>query len=158
MNIRKEWVPGRAHGRRQALIGAGAMAASLAAPAVLAQGKVKSGTVEIEQVQVAFIGSGNVGGGTLQFQGRSYRFSVGGLGVGGFGVSKMEATGDVYDMRSVSQFPGAYGQARYGFAAGDQGNGQLWLQNPAGVLINLRTRRTGLALSLGVDAVYISFK
>jgi hypothetical protein len=145
-------------GRRRALVGTAAAAASFAAAPLLAQERVKAGTIEIEQVQVAFIGSGNVGGGTLHFQGRSHRFSVGGLGVGGFGFSRMEATGDVYNMRELSQFPGAYGQARYGFAAGDEGNGQLWLQNPAGVLINLRTRRAGLALSLGVDAVYISFK
>ena len=56
---------------------------------------MKSGTVSIEQLQVAFIGSGGAGEGTLHFHGKSYRFSVGGLGVGGFGVSKMEATGDV---------------------------------------------------------------
>ena len=88
-------------GRRQTLVGvAGTM---LAAPAV-AQQRVKSGTVYIEQVQVAFIGSGNVGSGTLHFHGRSYRFSVGGLGVGGFGISKMEASGDVYDLKELRQF------------------------------------------------------
>jgi hypothetical protein len=38
--------------------------------AAAAQERVKSGTVEIEQVQVAFIGSGNVGGGTLHFPGK----------------------------------------------------------------------------------------
>ncbi len=123
-----------------------------------AQERVKSGTVEIEQVQVAFIGSGNVGGGTLHFQGKSYRFTVGGLGVGGFGVSKMQATGDVYNLRELKQFPGAYGQARYGMAAGDKGSGEMWLENPHGVSISLRTKRTGLALSLGADAVYIDFK
>ncbi len=58
----------------------------LAAPAI-AQQRVKSGTVNIEQVQVAF-GSGNVGSGTLHYEGSNYRFSVGGLGVGGFGVSQ----------------------------------------------------------------------
>jgi len=126
--------------------------------AASAQQGVKSGTVEIEQVQVAFIGSGNVGGGTLHYEGRSYRFSIGGLGVGGFGFSKMQAYGDVYDLRELRQFPGAYGQARYGMAAGDMGSGQMWLENPNGVRINLRTRRTGLALSLGADAVYIDFK
>ncbi|HEY4167567.1 MAG TPA: hypothetical protein VGM96_12360, partial [Reyranella sp.] len=68
---------------------------------------MKTGTVDIEQVQVAFIGSGNLGGGTLQFQGKSYRFTVGGLGIGGFGVSKMQATGDVYNMKELRQFPGA---------------------------------------------------
>lgn len=124
----------------------------------LAQERTKSGTVEIEQVQVAFIGSGNLGGGTLQFQGKSYRFTVGGLGIGGFGVSKMQATGDVYNMKELRQFVGAYGQARYGVAVADKSSGELWLQNPNGVLISLRARRTGLALSLGADAVIIDFK
>lgn len=142
--------------RRRMLWAAGGLA--LPAPAVLAQGRTKSGTVEIEQVQVAFIGSGNVGGGTLQFHGRSYRFTVGGLGVGGFGFSKMQAYGDVYDLRELRQFPGAYGQARYGTALGDKGSGEMWLENANGVQISLRTRRTGLALSLGADAVYIDFK
>src|SRR5215813_8030331 len=57
----------------------------------------KSGTVTIEQVQIAFIGSGNLGGGRLQFNGRTYDFTVGGLGIGGFGISKMRATGAVYN-------------------------------------------------------------
>jgi hypothetical protein len=129
----------------------------LALPA-RAQQRVKTGTVEIEQVQVAFIGSGNLGGGTLQFQGKSYRFTVGGLGIGGIGVSKMQATGDVYNMKELRQFPGAYGQARYGFALADKSSGELWLENTNGVLLNLKAKRTGLALSLGADAVVIDFK
>jgi hypothetical protein len=129
----------------------------LCAPA-RAQERVKTGTVEIEQVQVAFIGSGNLGGGTLQFEGKSYKFTIGGLGVGGFGVSKMQATGDVFNMRELKQFPGAYGQARYGAVAGNKSTGELWLQNPNGVLIGLKARRTGLALSLGADAIVIDFK
>lgn len=141
-------------GRRTVLGGA----AALWALPTRAQERVKTGTVEIEQVQVAFIGSGNVGGGTLNFQGKSYRFTVGGLGIGGFGVSKMQATGDVYNLKELRQFSGAYGQARYGAAAGDKSTGEMWLQNPNGVLISLRARRTGLALSLGADAVYIDFK
>ena len=141
-------------GRRTALAGA----ALLLCPPARAQERVKTGTVEIEQVQVAFIGSGNVGGGTLQFQGKSYRFSIGGLGVGGFGLSKMQATGDVYNLRELRQFKGAYGQARYGAVAGDKSTGQLWLQNTNGVLLSLQARRTGLALSLGADAIIIDFK
>ena len=42
----------------------------------------KSGTVEIEQTQIAFIGSGNLGGGKLYFEGKTYNFTVGGLGIG----------------------------------------------------------------------------
>ena len=143
-------------GRRQALAGV-AGAAIVGGPAS-AQERVKSGTVEIEQVQVAFIGSGNVGGGTLHFHGKSYPFSVGGLGIGGFGISKMQAYGDVYNLRELRQFPGAYGQARYGAVAGDKGGGEMWLENPNGVMISLRARRTGLAVSLGADAVIVDFK
>lgn len=143
--------------RRRLLAGASAGAALAGLP-VRAQQRVKSGTVDIEQVQVAFIGSGGIGGGTLHFQGRSYRFSIGGLGIGGFGVSKLQATGDVFNLHQLNQFPGAYGSARYGAAFGDQGGGQLWLENPHGVILELRARRQGLAVSLGADAVIIDFK
>jgi len=115
----------------------------------------KSGTVRIEQVQIAFIGSGNLGGGTLQFAGKSYDFTVGGLGVGGFGISKMVATGNVYNLTDVAHFPGAYLQGRVGMVVGDASTGKLWLQNSHGVVLELKAEREGLALSLGGDAVYI---
>ena len=52
-----------------------------------------SGSVNIHQVQVAFIGSGAVGGGTLYFRGRSYPFKLGGLGIVGIGISTLDAAG-----------------------------------------------------------------
>ena len=115
----------------------------------------ESGTVHIEQYQVAFIGSGNLGGGTLKYQGKSYKFTIGGLGIGGFGVSKITANGAVYNMKKLSDFAGAYGQARTGFAAADMGGGTLWLENTNGVYMKLASTREGLALALGGDAVYI---
>ena len=143
---------------RRSFVGAGTAGLVIAAAPASAQERVKSGTVDIEQVQVAFIGSGNLGGGTLHFQGKSYHFTVGGLGVGGFGVSKMQATGDVYNLKELRQFPGAYVQGRYGAVAGNKSTGELWLENTNGVIISLRARRTGLAVSLGGDAVIIDFK
>jgi hypothetical protein len=140
---------------RRALVAGGLV---LAVRPTAAQERVKSGTVEIEQMQVAFIGSGNLGSGILNFQGKSYRFTVGGLGYGGFGVSKLQASGEVYNLKELRQFPGAYGQARYGMAAGTKSNGEMWLENPNGVSISLRARRVGLALSMGADAVVIDFK
>ncbi len=115
----------------------------------------KSGTVRIEQVQVAFIGSGNLGGGTLKFGGKSYDFTVGGLGIGGIGLSKITATGTVYNLTELAHFPGAYVQGRYGMAIGDVSTGKLWLKNSHGVVLELQAEREGLALSLGGDAVYI---
>jgi hypothetical protein len=141
----------RRHFARLVLAGCGA---SLI-PSLAAADYVQSGSVTIEQVQIAFIGSGNLGGGTLIFGGRNYDFTVGGLGVGGIGVSKMEAVGTVYNLANVADFPGAYVQARYGLAVGSLSSGELWLQNTRGVALRLKAKRTGLALSLGGDAVYI---
>jgi hypothetical protein len=118
---------------------------------------VRSGTLTIEQVQIAFIGSGNLGGGTLIVDGQKHSFSIGGLGVGGIGVSRMEATGNVYNLKNINDFAGGYVQARYGIAVGSMSTGQLWLQNAKGVVLELKAKRTGLALSLGGDAVYINF-
>lgn len=114
-----------------------------------------SGRVTIKQTQIAFIGSGNLGGGTLDFGGRRYRFSIGGLGVGGFGISQIEAEGTVYNLAKLSDFPGAYAQGRYGMVVGNASTGQLWLANAQGVYLSLNAKRKGLALSLGGDAIYI---
>jgi hypothetical protein len=118
----------------------------------------KSGTIRIEQVQIAFIGSGNLGGGTLQYGGKSYDFTIGGLGIGGFGVSKITATGTIYNLDKLAHFPGAYAQGRYGLAVGEASTGKLWLKNSHGVVMELKADREGLALSLGGDAVYIDLE
>lgn len=115
----------------------------------------KTGAVTIEQVQVAFIGSGNLGGGTLAFKGRNYPFTIGGLGIGGFGISKIKAKGEVYNLAKLSDFAGSYVQFRMGFAAGEVSTGGLWLKNSQGVVLQLEAERVGLALSLGGDAIYV---
>ena len=120
------------------------------------KGKTPDGTVDMEEVQAAYIGSGNAGKGVLTFRGRSYPFLVGGAGIGGIGLSTIDASGEVYNLRDLSQFPGTYGQARYGFAIGTSSAGDLWMQNEQGVILRLNAKRTGLMLSLGGDAVVIS--
>jgi hypothetical protein len=116
---------------------------------------VQSGTITVNQAQVAFIVSGNVGGGTLSFEEKRFDFTIGGLGVGGFGLSSIEATGEIYNLRELSDFEGLYGQARTGIAVGNVSAGGLWLENPAGVYIRLEAKRKGLALSTGADGIYI---
>jgi hypothetical protein len=117
-----------------------------------------TGSVRIDQLSVAFIGSGAVGGGTLKFAGRSYGITVGGLGIGGIGASRLRATGKVYGLRDADDFAGAYVQLREGWAIGNQGKGQLWLRNTKGVTMRLNAQRRGLQLSLGADGVVIGFK
>jgi hypothetical protein len=116
------------------------------------------GRVSINQTQLAFIGSAAVGGGTLFYRGRSYRFTINGLGVGGIGASKINASGDVYQLTRVADLEGVYGQVRLGWALANQGDGRLWLQNDKGVILRLRTKREGLMLAAGADAVRIQLR
>jgi hypothetical protein len=140
--------------RRFAMRLLAALALLIAVPAT-ADDLAAAGTVTISQTQIAFIGSGNLGGGKLTYRGKSYPFTIGGLGIGGFGFSKIEAQGTVYNMKNLSDFAGGYVQGRYGFALGDKSGGELWLRNANGVVLSLKAKREGLALSLGGDAIYI---
>ncbi len=127
-------------------------------PPEVFEGMMPDGMVQMQQIQAAYIGSGSTGTGTLTYQGQTYPFSVSGLGVGGIGVSQIEAQGYVYHLPGVLQFPGTYGQARYGFALGQTSAGDLLLQNPSGVIMRLRAKREGLMLSLGADAMVITMQ
>jgi hypothetical protein len=121
-------------------------------------GLAPDGTIDMHQVQVAYLASGGGGSGTLYYQGAAYPFTVGGVGIGGIGASTISASGEVYKLNSLSQFPGTYGQARYGFAIGTDSAGDLWLQNESGVILHLKAKRKGLMLSLGGDAVVIAMQ
>ena len=117
-----------------------------------------SGTVTMHMFQGALLASGSGGDGSLNFQSRTYPFSIKGGGIGGIGASTIDATGEVYHLNNVSQFPGDYVQGRVGFAVGDASAGDLWLQNDAGVVMRLIAQRSGLMLSLGGDVMVVSMK
>jgi hypothetical protein len=155
----------RNEGSRSRIFRAGATAALVVVAACSQQvklgpeavaGKVPDGTVEMREVQVAYIGSGSEGKGDLFYKGRRYPFTIEGLGVGGIGASSIDAEGEVYNLPDARMFPGTYGQARYGFALGTASGGDLWMQNESGVIMHLKAKRTGLMLSLGGDAMVIS--
>jgi hypothetical protein len=136
-------------------LAAGLMLLFTSSTIVFGQNATPSGTVSIHQTQVAFIGSGTGGGGTLRFGGRNYSFKLGGLGIGGIGVSRIDASGTVYNLNRLQDFNGVYGQARTGWAVGQSGKGEMWLQNSNGVYLRLRAQRKGLSLSLGADGMVI---
>jgi hypothetical protein len=146
MQLRRRWITALA---------AGMMLLFTSSTVTLGQSPKPSGTVTIHQVQVAFIGSGTSGGGTLRFGGRNYPFKLGGLGIGGIGVSRIDASGTVYNLNRLQDFNGVYGQARTGWAVGKSGKGEMWLQNTNGVYLRLYAQRKGLSLSLGADGMVI---
>lgn len=63
-----------------------------------------AGTVRISQLQIALIGFGKIGGGTLTFRGRKHDITVGGLGFGGMGASKLTARGSVNGLKRPEHF------------------------------------------------------
>ena len=124
-------------------------------PGVYAQDKKPSGTVEIDQAQIALILSGKFGGGKLTFQGKTHDFQIGGLGLVGIGVASFKATGEVYDLEKLEDFYGAYFEAQAGGGAGPATIGGQWMINTNGVSMRLQTEQEGLVLSVGANGMNV---
>ena len=140
------------------LIASGASVQAQEDPAVIYAGKTPDATVALDEIQIAYMVMGTLGGGTLHFQGKDYRFKLGGLGVGGAGVDKLKATGEVFGLKNPADFGGEYLDGRIGFAATVKGKGDLWLKNGKGVNMHLKTQLEGLALTLGGDAITVKME
>ena len=114
-----------------------------------------SGTLTIATTSVA-VGLGvNWGTGMLTTRGQRYAFALQGLEVGGVGVAKVQATGQVYHLRQVADFAGTY-VAVGADAAVVQGAGLLTMRNQQGVVINLQSRQQGVKLTAGGEGIRIT--
>lgn len=117
-----------------------------------------SATIEIDAVQVAFMASGNFGKGKLHFKGKTYPIEIGGLGVDGIGISTLEASGGVWNLKNIEDFSGVYGQLRAGLVIADNSVGKIWLANANGVKMSLSAKRKGVMLAIGADGLIIKVK
>jgi hypothetical protein len=138
------------------LIASGASVKAQDDPAQTYAGKTPDATVDLDEIQIAYMVMGTLGGGTLHYQGKDYRFKLGGLGAGGAGVDKLKASGEVFGLKNPADFAGEYLDARIGLAATVKGKGNLWLKNGKGVHMHLKTQLEGLALTLGADAITVT--
>lgn len=117
-----------------------------------------SGTVLIDESQFGLIVGGSTGQGTLTYQGKTYPFEIGGISVGAtIGAAKVRASGKVYNLDNLSQFPGNYTKLDANVAAAD-GKGTLRLSNTSGVIMDLQADTEGLQLNLGVGGVKVTMK
>jgi len=116
-----------------------------------------SGTLTISTTSIA-VGIGvNWGTGILTTHGKRYPFALQGLEVGGLGVSKVRANGQVYHLRQVADFAGTY-VAVGADAAVVQGAGLLTMRNQHGVVINLQSVQQGVKLTAGGEGITIKLK
>ena len=121
---------------------------------------VKTATLTLKGWKVEFIGSAGQSKGELTYQGRTRKFTMTGLGIGGIGISTSEATGVVYNMKSMDDFIGSYTSARSGVTLGDDEfikDRMLWLKNENGVKIKLTTKKAGMELNLGADGTVVKW-
>jgi hypothetical protein len=111
-----------------------------------------SGTVTMTQVFVSGLGAGS---GTLTFRGRTYPFTLTGSLIGLGAISTLQASGEVYKLRDVSQVPGAWIQGTGSLAITAKANGEIWLENRNGVIMRLNAAQAGLTFSQGRYELYI---
>jgi len=117
--------------------------------AIAADAKKPDGSVTIDETQFAFIIGGSVGGGKLTYKGKVHDFKIGGLTAGAnVGISKMSASGEVYDLPDLANFPGTYTKLDVSATVGG-GVGALHLKNEHGVVMKLTSRSKGLQLNAG---------
>jgi hypothetical protein len=128
-----------------------------AATAVAADSPKPSGKVSIESKSIAAGVGVTWGEGKLSFKGKDYPFSIDGLTVVDFGISKASATGDVYNLTDVAKFPGTYVAAEAGFTLAG-GVGGMVLRNQDGVVMHVRSTSKGAKLQLGTSGLSIKLK
>ena len=110
-----------------------------------------SATVSIREWSAAYYGSAASGKGTLYYHG-VHHFSISGVGVGGMGGQKISATGKVYNLNRLADFPGTYHGVSRGLTL-IEGKMHAKLTNQNGVVMYLAAETEGLALLHGSAGV-----
>ena len=110
-----------------------------------------SATVSIHEWSAAYYAQAEAGKGTLYYNGGRHRFTISGGGVGGSGAQKVNATGKVFNLNRLSDFPGTYHGISRGLTL-IEGKMHAKLTNQNGVVMYLAGETEGLASSLGAQA------
>jgi hypothetical protein len=116
---------------------------------------VPSGTVEIEGRMLKLIVGGGSGKGVLHYQGEDYPFTAKALTAGGAGYTEVKATGNVYFLDKLEDFPGTYTAMAMGGAIG-KGKGGSRFKNSKGVFMVLEQESKGLAAGLSLGGMQVT--
>jgi hypothetical protein len=120
--------------------------------------RADEGTVSLTIYKAGWIIGGSGGGGTLNFRGRSYALSAGGLDYGlVFGGSKTVLHGRVSNIFRASDVAGVYGAAGAGLAIG-RGARAIVLTNQKGAVLELSGREVGLLANADLSGLAITMR
>ena len=116
-----------------------------------------TGRVQLTITKAGFIVGVGGGSGTLTFHGKTYRLTVGGVGIGSLGIATVSLHGTARNLRSPADIAGTYGAA--GAGATFVGGGQVaTLQNANGVVLQLSGMQVGFQVSLGLAGMTIALQ
>jgi hypothetical protein len=136
------------------LIAIGGLLSILSGVAV-AQDKKPDATLKLSEGSVAAGIGFSWGKGTLTYQGKTHAVKVQGLSVGEVGITKAEATGEVFNLKKLEDFNGNYTAAG---AAGTVGGGAgiTAMKNQNGVVIELKSTTQGANVKLAAQGINLS--
>ena len=117
-----------------------------------------SGTVSLVIYKAGWIIGGSGGSGVLNFRGRSYALTTGGLDYGlVFGGSRTVLHGVVSNIYRPSDVAGVYGAAGAGLAVGG-GARAIVLTNQKGAVLELSGRQVGLMANADLSGLAITLR
>jgi hypothetical protein len=120
--------------------------------------RADGGSISLTIYKAGWFIGGSGGGGVLNFQGKSYPLSVGGIDAGlVFGGSKTILRGRVSHISRPSDVAGVYGAAGAGLAVGG-GARAIVLSNEKGAVLELSGRQIGLMANVDLSGMAITLK
>ena len=132
--------------------------AALAGASLASAAQADSGSVTLTIYKGGWIIGGSAGGGTLNFHGRNYRLSAGGIDYGFvFGGSKTVLHGRVSNISRPSDVAGVYGAAGAGLAVG-RGARAIVLTNQKGAVLELTGHQVGLMANADLSGLAITMR
>lgn len=124
----------------------------------LSSARADEGSVQLTIYKAGWVIGGSGGSGSLNFRGRSYALSAGGLDYGlVFGGSKTVLRGRVSNINRASDVAGVYGAAGAGLAVGG-GARAIVLTNQKGAVLELSGRQVGLMANVDLSGLAITMK
>jgi len=116
-----------------------------------------SATLTIEGSLASYYAGAAGGDGILSYQGQQHPFTLSAVGGGGSAAMSISATGQVYNLNALEEFPGKYTSHRSGITIGE-GKFSALLKSDRGVQIYLEGATTGVGSSMGMSSVTIELK
>jgi hypothetical protein len=117
-----------------------------------------TGRITLHVGSAGFIIGVSGGQGQLEFGGRVYPLSVGGVSIGlTIGASAQDLRGEVLNINSPADIEGTYTQVSASAAFGPGGK-VIQMQNAKGVVLNLTGFEGGFELSVDLGGLTISLK